>query len=72
MKPFAILMLLALAACGEPASTYDPDQGRFRSTSEMKQEIKDRLRDLERERDCWRSAGSNTARADCLMQETPR
>lgn len=68
----SVVLVLGLVSCGEPASTYDPERGRFRSTSEMRQEQNDRLKDLERQLDrlgpCLK-ASSNEDRADCLMQQ---
>jgi hypothetical protein len=45
--PFVIL--LSLAGCvGEPASKWDSDQGRFRSTQDIRDEELDRLHAIER------------------------
>lgn len=35
----AVAFLLALSACGEPASTWSEKQGRYRPTDEVKREI---------------------------------
>lgn len=50
LLPALIVMALGLlaSACGDRASTYDPEQGRFRSTEDMRQERQARDADLER------------------------
>lgn len=40
--------VIMLAGCYETASTYDPQQGRYRSTQDMKQEQRDHERDQDR------------------------
>ena len=44
-------LALLLCGCGEGASTYDSEQGRFRSTSEMRQEQRERMQEIERRLD---------------------
>lgn len=46
---FTLLALsLVIAGCGERASTWDSHKGRYVSTQEYKQDIQDRLHDLEK------------------------
>jgi len=46
------LLLVLLAGCGEPASSWSDKQGRFRPTDEVKREIINEEIDKRRSNDC--------------------
>lgn len=51
MHVIVLIMAILLSSCYETASTYDPEQGRYRSTQDLKQEQRAREREQERRLD---------------------